>query len=146
MRIGQPVARLDGPAKVTGTARYAGDQHADGELHAAFVGATIAAGAVEQVDPAEAAREPGVARVLTAVDMPAIHPGFAAVASPPLATRFVPMQGEDVFYAGQPVAMVLADSLEAAEAGAELVRVTYRPAPFIVPGQRLRGHRPGDLP
>jgi xanthine dehydrogenase YagR molybdenum-binding subunit len=133
MSIGQPVARLDGRAKVTGAARYAADQHADGQLHAVFVGATIAAGSVERVDPAEAAREPGVVRVLTAADMPAVDPGFAAVASPPLATRFLPMQGDDVFYAGQPVAMVLAESLEAAEAGAELVRVTYRPAPFIVP-------------
>ena len=133
MSIGQPMARLDGPAKVTGAARYAADQHADGQLHAVLVGATIAAGAVERVDPADAVREPGVVRVLTAADMPAVDPAFGAVASPPLATRFVPMQGEDVFYAGQPVAMVLADSLEAAEAGAELVRVTYRPAPFTVP-------------
>jgi xanthine dehydrogenase YagR molybdenum-binding subunit len=131
--IGQPVARLDGPAKVTGAARYAGDQHAEGQLHAVFVGATIAAGTVERVECAQAAREPGVTRVLTAADMPAVDPAFAAVASPPLATRFMPMQGQDVFYAGQPVAMVLADSLEAAEAGAELVQVTYRPAPFIVP-------------
>lgn len=133
MSIGQPLARKDGPAKVTGTARYAADHYADGQVYAVFVGATIAAGAVEQVNPAEAVREPGVVRVLTAADMPAVDPGFAALASPPLATRFVPMQGEEIRYTGQPVAIVLADSLEAAEAGAELVQVTYRPAPFIVP-------------
>jgi xanthine dehydrogenase YagR molybdenum-binding subunit len=133
MSIGRPVARLDGLAKVTGAARYAADQHANGQLHAVFVGATIAAGAVERVEPAGAAREPGVVRVLTAADMPAVHPAFATVGSPPLATRFLPLQGEEICYPGQPVAMVLADSLEAAEAGAELVQVTYRRGSFIVP-------------
>ena len=133
MSIGEPVARLDGLAKVTGAARYAADQYADGQLHAVCVGARIAAGAVERVDSSQALREPGVVRVLTAADMPVVHPGFADVYSPPLATRFLPMQGTEIHYAGQPVAMVLADSLEAAEAAAELVKVTYRPAPFIVP-------------
>lgn len=133
MSIGEPVARLDGPAKVTGAARYAADQYADGQLYAVFVGARIPAGAVERVDSGQAAREPGVVRVLAATDMPAVHPGFAGVGSPPLATRFLPMQGEEIRYAGQPVALVLADSLEAAEAGAELVKVTYRPTPFVVP-------------
>jgi CO/xanthine dehydrogenase Mo-binding subunit len=74
-----------------------------------------------------------VVRVLTVADMPVVHPAFATVGSPPLATRFLPLQGEEIYYPGQPVAMVLADSLEAAEAGAELVQVTYRRGPFIVP-------------
>ena len=133
MSIGEPVVRLDGLAKVTGAARYAADQYADGQVHAVCVGARIAAGAVERVDSSPALREPGIVRVLTAADMPVVHPGFADVDSPPLATRFLPMQGPEIHYAGQPVAMVLADSLEAAEAAAELVKVTYRPAPFIVP-------------
>jgi len=114
MSIGEPVARLDGLAKVTGAARYAADQYADGQVHAVCVGARIAAGAVERVDSSQAHREPGVVRVLTAADMPVVHPGFADVSSPPLATRFLPMQGTEIHYAGQPVAMVLADSLEAA--------------------------------
>ena len=133
MSIGEPVARLDGLAKVTGAARYAADQYAEGQVHAVCVGARIAAGAVERVDSSQALREPGVVRVLTAADMPVVHPGFADVYSPPLATRFLPMQGKEIHYAGQAVAIVLADSLETAEAAAELVQVTYRPAPFIVP-------------
>ena len=133
MSIGEPVARLDGPAKVTGAARYAADHYADGQVYAVLVGSRIAAGTVERVECGAAIREPGVVRVLTAADMPAVHPGFADVASPPLATRFLPMQGAEIRYAGQPVAMVLADSLEAAEAGAEQVQVTCRPTPFVVP-------------
>jgi xanthine dehydrogenase YagR molybdenum-binding subunit len=133
MSIGEPVARLDGLAKVTGAARYAADQYAEAQVHAVCVGARIAAGAVERVDSSQALREPGVVRVLTAADMPVVHPGFADVYSPPLATRFLPMQGKEIHYAGQAVAIVLADSLETAEAAAELVQVTYRPAPFIVP-------------
>ena len=137
MSIGEPIARLDGPAKVTGAARYAADHYADGQVYAVLVGARIAAGTVDRIDVEKAMREPGVVRVLTAADMPAVHPGFADVGSPPLATRFLPMQGTEkgteIRYTGQPVAMVLADSLEAAEAGAEAVHVTYHPAPFVVP-------------
>ncbi|MCW7945718.1 carbon monoxide dehydrogenase [Streptomyces hygroscopicus] len=133
MTIGEPISRLDGPAKVTGAARYAADQYVAGQLYGVFVGSTVPAGAVERIDVSDALQEPGVFRVLTAADMPRLHPDFDAVTVPPLATRFVPMQGNEIHHTGQPVAMVLAQTLEAAEAAAERVSVAYRRAPFVVP-------------
>ncbi|MEV7383559.1 xanthine dehydrogenase family protein molybdopterin-binding subunit [Streptomyces lydicus] len=134
MTIGQPVSRLDGPAKVTGSALYAADQYLPGQLYAAFVGATVPAGSVERVETQDALREPGVVSVLTSADLPKLAEGFAAaVTQPPLATWFTPLQGDVVHYHGQPVAIVLAETIEAAEAAVELVRVTCRPAPFVNP-------------
>lgn len=125
------VTRQDGPAKVTGAATYAADYNAEGQLYAVLVGATITAGRVTGFDVEEALREPGVVHVLTG--LPAVDKAFAAVPSPPLATRFLPMQGDDVNYWGQPVAMVLAESLEAAEGAVPRVQVSYEQEPFINP-------------
>jgi xanthine dehydrogenase YagR molybdenum-binding subunit len=134
MSIGEPVPRLDGPAKVTGAALYAADHYVPGQIYTAFVGATVPAGTVEGIDTSRALREPGVVAVLTAADLPELHPDFAAsVTSPPLATWFIPMQGDEIHYHGQPVAIALAESPEAAEAAAEQVVVAYRRAGFFDP-------------
>ncbi|MEV5176933.1 xanthine dehydrogenase family protein molybdopterin-binding subunit [Streptomyces flaveolus] len=125
------VTRQDGPAKVTGAAAYAADHNAPGQLYAVLVGATISAGRVSGYDVEEARREPGVVQVLT--ELPAVDKAFAALPSPPLATRFLPMQSEVVHYFGQPVAMVLAESLEAAEGAATRVKVSYEREPFVNP-------------
>ena len=130
---GAPIARADGPIKVTGAARYAGDQNQPGQLYAVFVTATVPAGRVAMIDPRAAAAMRGVNRVLTAADMPRVLDNLAKVTAPPLATRFIPMQSDVVVHEGQPVAMVLAESLEAAEAGAASVRVVYERAAFTVP-------------
>jgi xanthine dehydrogenase YagR molybdenum-binding subunit len=129
MSIGASLPRLDGVAKVTGAAKYAGEETPRGTLHAVIVGANIAAGRITGIDAAEALRVAGVVRVLTAKDMPKL--GVAPV--PPAAQSIMPMQDERVLYEGQPVALVLAETLEAAEEAAPLVRVTYeseRPQAF----------------
>lgn len=129
MSIGDPLPRPDGPAKVTGRARYAADQPLPGALHAVLVGAPIPAGRVTGIDPGPALAAPGVARVLTARDLPR----FAPAPVPPLATSFLPMQGDEIRHEGQPVAIVLGETLEAAEEGARLVSVSYERAPFRRP-------------
>src|SRR5262245_22952462 len=129
MSIGTSQPRLDGVAKVTGAAKYAGEETPPGTLHAVIVGANIAAGHVTGIDAAEALRVAGVVRVLTAKDLPKL--GAAPV--PPAAQSVKPMQDERVLYEGQPVALVLAETLEAAEEGAPLIRITYeaeRPQTF----------------
>lgn len=67
---GQPITRFDGPAKVTGGARFAGDQNLPGQLYGVFVTATIPAGQVTAIDAGQALVMPDVAYVLTAADMP----------------------------------------------------------------------------
>ena len=71
--LGQPITRADGPAKVTGSARYAGDQNQSGQLYAVLVASNIAAGRVSAIDTRAALAIPGVTRVLVEVDMPRVH-------------------------------------------------------------------------
>lgn len=118
-RIGEAVSRPEGPAKVTGAAKYAADFKIAGQLHGVTVGAPHAAGRVTGIVTEAALKMPGVVRVLTAADMPQ----FGKVTAP-ASSGFLPMQGPHVRNEGQPVAIVLAETLEAAEAGAALVRVS----------------------
>jgi xanthine dehydrogenase YagR molybdenum-binding subunit len=131
--LGQPIKRADGPIKVTGAARYAGDQNQPAQLHAVFVASVVPAGRVAGIDASAALAMPGVVRVLVAGDMPRIHADLDKITVPPLATRFMPMQTDEIVHEGQPVAMVLAETLEAAEAGAAAVKVAYERAAFVVP-------------
>src|SRR5262245_15970253 len=121
MSIGEPLPRPDGPAKVTGAARYAADYAAPGLLRAVLVTAPIPAGRIAGIDAGKAIREPDVVRVLTHEDMPE----FGALDGPPSAQSFMPMQSDEIRHEGQPVAMVLGETLEAAEAGAQRVEVRY---------------------
>jgi xanthine dehydrogenase YagR molybdenum-binding subunit len=111
--------RYESVAKLTGAARYAADHRPEGVLHAVLVGAPVAAGRLRGVDTAAARALPGVTTVLTAGDMPA----FPRL-SMPAAVLGMPMSGDDrIHHEGQPVAIVLAESVEAAEAGRAAVSV-----------------------
>lgn len=119
--VGQDVARVDGRAKVTGAARYAADQEVPGVLHGALVMSTIARGEVLGIDRSAALAHPGVVAVHTHEDMPRLTvPGF------PYNRAFIPMQDTRVHHQGQPVAYVVARTLEQAQEAAALVRVRYR--------------------
>ncbi|MEO3432963.1 xanthine dehydrogenase family protein molybdopterin-binding subunit [Inquilinus sp. CAU 1745] len=121
MTIGQPLPRPDGFAKVTGAARYAADQDAPGMLHAAIVSASIAAGRIVAIDAARALGEAGAVHVLTQRDMPR----FGKADAPMMAQTHIPMQDDDIRYQGQPIAIVLAETLEEAQEGARLVEMRY---------------------
>src|SRR5580704_3963265 len=115
MSIGEPIPRIDGRIKVTGAARYTADLRAPNMLHGVFVTASIPAGKVIAFDKGDALAEPGVVRVLTHEDVPRPK---TAIAGPPFAHSFLPLQDDEIRHEGQPIAMVLAETLEAAEAGA----------------------------
>jgi xanthine dehydrogenase YagR molybdenum-binding subunit len=125
--------RVEGPLKLTGAARYAADHRPDGVLHAVLVGAPVAAGRLRRVDPAAALALPGVTAVLTAADLPA----FPEL-PPPSAVRVMPFSDDRIRYEGQPVAIVLAESIEAAEAGRAAVVVDCEPGTPVLIGH---GHR-----
>jgi xanthine dehydrogenase YagR molybdenum-binding subunit len=131
MSIGDPIPRPDGPAKVTGRAKYAADHSVPGVLHAVYVGAPIPAGRVAAIEPAAALAAAGVVRVLTHRDLPRL----ASAPTRPLASSFMPMQNDEIRHEGQPVAIVLGETLEAAEHGARLVRVTYDRTAFRAAGR-----------
>ena len=74
--VGGRLSRVDGPAKITGAAKYAFEQQLDGLAHAVMVGATIAAGTVRAIDTRAAETAPGVLLVLTpdTIMMPSASP------------------------------------------------------------------------
>ncbi|SNR70254.1 xanthine dehydrogenase family protein molybdopterin-binding subunit [Puniceibacterium sediminis] len=121
---GQSLTRRDGVAKVTGTATFAADNHPDGLLYAVYVPATIARGTVTHLDVAAAKAHPGVVEVITPENRP---PLAGDPDSKPFmfAFRFEALQNNTVRYANQPIALVLAETFEAATEGARLLNPLY---------------------
>jgi CO/xanthine dehydrogenase Mo-binding subunit len=118
--VGTPTPILDGKAKVTGLIQYTPDLKLPGMLYAKLVSSIYAHATITGVDKAAALAIPGVVAVLTADDMPAVVPESRI--------RLLLARGRVVF-AGQPVALVLAESEAAAADGVEGVRVSYAPLP-----------------
>ena len=124
--IGQPLTRRDGILKVTGKARYAADHHPPGMLFAVLAGSSIARGRVSFLDVAAAKCHPGVVDVMTPAHKPrlALDPDAK---SDPFTFRMELLQNDGVRYANQPIAVVIAETLEAASEGAALLAPTYEP-------------------
>lgn len=122
--IGQPLTRRDGLLKVTGQARYAADNHPPGMLHAALAVSSIARGRVTGLDVEAARAHPGVVAVMTPANRPALalHPDDKAG---PFVFRMDLLQDDTVRYAGQPIAVVIGETLEAATEGATLLAPRY---------------------
>lgn len=116
--------RLEGREKVTGAARYADDRHPPGCLYAFPVPATVARGAITAIDTSAALADHRVLAVLTHLDAPRL----AKADDPTLAV----LQSARVAHRGQYVALAVAETLEAAEAAAGEVRVTYTAEPHDV--------------
>ena len=126
--IGQPLTRRDGTLKVTGRAPYAADAHPPGMVFATMATATIARGHVTHLDIAAARAHPGVIDVMT----PANRPQLAAdpdLRDSPFAFKLDVLQNDTVRYPGQPIAVVIATSLEAATEGAALLAPRYAAEP-----------------
>jgi CO/xanthine dehydrogenase Mo-binding subunit len=122
--IGVPRPRADSPEKVTGAIRYAADGYVHGLLHARLVVSTEAHARIRGIDADEALALPGVVAVLSASDFPIAKEGTDRTAEP--------LAREEVVFAGQPIAIVVAESEAAAEDGAETVVVDYEPLATVV--------------
>ncbi|MFF7249189.1 xanthine dehydrogenase family protein molybdopterin-binding subunit [Embleya sp. NPDC008237] len=126
--IGADEPRADGPAKVTGTATYTGDVELPDLAHAVLVQSTIAKGRITGMDIAAAETAPGVLAVCT----PDGSLGIGRVASfysadgGPMGDGRVPLSDPVIHHHGQHIAMVVAETLEQAVAGAERIRIRYR--------------------
>jgi xanthine dehydrogenase YagR molybdenum-binding subunit len=133
--IGTPVNRVDGPDKVTGTARYSAEIALPHMAYAALIGALIPAGRVVAVRAEAALAQPGTLAVLTHDNLdriaaaPHLLPSLVGQAAP--GESFFPMQDDVVHYYGQPVAMVIADSHERAQYAASLIEIDYAREPSI---------------
>ncbi len=121
---GQPLTRVDGPLKVTGRAAYAADHHPDGMLYAVMATARIARGRVTALDVKAAKAHPGVVDVMTPQHRPKIFID-PDKHDQPFNFCFQALQNDRVLYAGQPIAVVIAETLEAATEGAALLAPRY---------------------
>src|SRR6202161_436703 len=126
----RPLPRRDGILKVRGEARYAADNHPPGMLYAVLAVSSIARGRVAFVDVAAAKAHPGVVEVMTPANTPALAQD-PDEKSNPFMFRLDLLQGDRVRYANQPIAVVIAETLEAAAEGAGLLSARYGNAPAL---------------
>ncbi|MBT2793172.1 xanthine dehydrogenase family protein molybdopterin-binding subunit [Paraburkholderia strydomiana] len=128
---GVPHKRVDGRLKVTGAAQYAADFTANGLTYGFVVSSTIAAGRIVSIDSSAALALPGVLHVLTyqnRAELPREDKPYKDMVAPG-GSPLRPLWDDRVWYSGQPVALVLAESLELARHAASLVDVRYESAP-----------------
>src|SRR3984885_9092960 len=116
--VGKPIDRVDGWLKVTGGSRYAYEMQQENVLYGFVVEASIGKGMIRSIDTRAAEKASGVLLVLTHRNAPSQGTGNHREAHPVLT-------GPEVLYYGQPVAFVVAESLEQARAAAYLVDVKY---------------------
>lgn len=121
---GQPLTRRDGVLKVTGRATYAADNHPAGMLYAVTAVSRIARGRVRALDVEAAKAHPGVVEILTPANRPPLaHDPDEKM--PPFGFRVEVLQNDSVRYVNQPIALVIAETLEAATEGAVLLNPQY---------------------
>ena len=129
--IGQPLTRREAVLKVKGEARYAADNHPPGMLHAVLAVSSIARGRVISLDVEAARRHPGVVEVMTPANRPALAEDPDAKTNP-FMFRLDLLQNDQVRYANQSIAVVIAETLEAATEGAALLSPRYDALPARV--------------
>ncbi|MEV0221349.1 xanthine dehydrogenase family protein molybdopterin-binding subunit [Streptomyces sp. NPDC050704] len=123
--VGAPLSRVDGRLKVTGKAVYAAESDVDGAVHAVIVDASIGRGRITSVDTGDAEKHPGVLRVIHHRNAPKLPYRDNAGSNNMPGRRLRVFQDDKVLFHGQPVAVVVATTLEAAQHGASLVKVGY---------------------
>lgn len=124
--LGQPLDRTDGLLKVTGQARYSADNPEAKLAHAVLVTSTIAHGRVASMDTARVQFMPGVLLVMTHETAMRLPNGGKPDASPPAVRRLSLLQTDEVRYSNEPVAVVVADTLERATDGARKLQASIR--------------------
>jgi xanthine dehydrogenase YagR molybdenum-binding subunit len=129
--VGQPLTRRDGLLKVTGAARFAADNHRPGMLYAVLVVSSIARGRVAALDVAAAKAHASVVEVMTPANKPALAQD-PDEKSNPFMFRLDLLQSDRVRYANQAIAVVIAETLEAATEGAALLSPRYEIEPARV--------------
>jgi xanthine dehydrogenase YagR molybdenum-binding subunit len=136
--VGQPLSRADGRLKVTGGARYTADVPLAGAAHAAIVHGTIANGRTLSIDTTAAEQAAGVLAVLTHDNMPRMNQAPWSHLRPQGQT-YLPLQDDKIHYAGQPVALVVAETLDQAAYAGTLIEIEYEALPPVVFGPETAG-------
>jgi xanthine dehydrogenase YagR molybdenum-binding subunit len=130
--IGADTERVDGRDKVMGRPIFGADRVLPNMAYALPVPATVGKGRILRIDTSAAERTAGVLLVLTHLNMDRLKPVGFSFAGGQAQQSFQPLQSDSVAYRGQPIALVVAESLEIAHEAAALVEVEYETAPFAV--------------
>jgi len=142
--VGQSVVRVDAPAKATGAARFPGDFEMEGMLHAKVRFAGRPHARIRRIDASAALALPGVVAVLTAADVPVNEYGLQTPDQPVLCgPGSAKADAEVVRWEGDQVAVVVAETEEAAARGCECVQIEFEDLPVVTdPFQALRPDAP----
>jgi len=138
--IGTPASRVDGRAKVTGAAKYAGEFNTKGLAYGSVVTSRIAKGRIAHIDASDALRVDGVIDVLTHDNRPGMASTDAAYKDEvaPEGSPFRPLYDERILFSGQPIALVVAEEWEIARFAASLIRVDYNDETHVTDLNRER--------
>lgn len=126
--IGDPLSRVDGRLKVTGGATYSGEYKVAGLTYGVLVPATITSGLITAMDTKAAERAPGVIAVITHFNAMKV-PGFQPDAQKPVKGLKL-FNDNKIYFNGQPIALVVAETFERATYAATLVKAVYQMLPF----------------
>jgi xanthine dehydrogenase YagR molybdenum-binding subunit len=144
--VGRPTRRVDGRAKVTGAAKYAGEYNVPKLAYGYVVSSAVAKGRIKQIDTHAALGVEGVLRVLTHENRPELPSDDSKyddeVSSP--GSPFRPLYDDKIKFSGQPIALVVAEEFEIARHAASLVRVEYELEPHVtdLKAQRAKAYVP----
>lgn len=144
--VGAPINRTDGWAKVSGAARYAAEHFPPQMAHAVMVTSTIPAGRVKHIEAD--GNCPGVLFVMTHENALTLPPDMkAGKVQPPIGRVLSLLQDDAVHYNNQPIAVVVADTLEHAREATARLRVEYEPAPAVLDFEqaKARTHPPDKV-
>ncbi len=126
--VGQPLDRVDGPLKVRGAAPFAAENALPRLCYAKLVLSAIPAGTIRSLNTEAALAVPGVIKVFTPANAVRLPDHGRGGVNPPAGRVLSLLQDNSVFYNSQPIAVVVAESLERAAHAAALVRVAYQPS------------------
>ncbi|HET6281167.1 MAG TPA: xanthine dehydrogenase family protein molybdopterin-binding subunit [Polyangia bacterium] len=139
--VGKGIERVDARLKATGRATYAAETAIANVAHAVIVTSTIARGSIVSIDTGAALRVPGVLVVMTHANAPRVAGNKKATPQDKVLSL---LQDDQVLYNDQPIAVVVADTLERAQEAAAVVVVKYaeQPAAFAIEPEMPRAYAP----
>lgn len=131
--IGQPISRIEGRLKTTGAAHYTADIPIPGAVRGVMVQSTIANGRMVSIDTVAAEQAPGVLAVFTYLNMPRMNPTPKPWSHlHPHGQSYLPLQDDNIHYADQPIALVVAGTHDEAAYAGTLIRAEYETQPPLV--------------
>jgi xanthine dehydrogenase YagR molybdenum-binding subunit len=128
--VGQAIDRADARLKVTGAAAYSADVPVANVAYALVVTSAVGSGRIRNLDASDSEHAPGVLRVMTPANAPKLSAPERKLG--PVDKVLQLLQNDDVHYNDQPIALVIANSLEHAQHAASLLRIEYEPAALSV--------------